>query len=76
MAMVKQAIPAMRTADPNCTIVGPALAGIDTSFLTTCCQQGLLNLVDAVSVHPYRWSPTVENPETLVSDYSIHKESD
>ena len=41
-----------------------------TDFFTVCCQQGLLNLVDAVSIHPYRWSPTVQNPETLVADYA------
>ena len=47
--------------------------GGPTDFFTICCQQGLLNLVDAVSIHPYRWSPTVENPETLVPDYASIK---
>ena len=76
MAMVNRAVPAMCAADPGCTIIGPALSGVadgPTDFFTTCCQQGLLNLVDAVSIHPYRWSPAVENPETLVPAYASIK---
>ena len=70
MALAQQVIPAMRQADSGCTIVAPALSGItsvtNTSYLQSCIQQGLLNLVDAVSVHPYR----ATNPETVVSDYA------
>ena len=54
--LVKLAAPAMRAADPNTTIIGPALGGVGTNpqtYLKTCVQQGLLNYVDAVSVHPY-----------------------
>jgi hypothetical protein len=72
MAVAKQAIPAMRAADPNCTIVGPAVESIESpaqSWLTTCFQQGLLNLVDAVSVQPYRSA----SPETAVNDYAAVK---
>ena len=66
MALVNEAVPAIRSADPNATIIGPATApngtGIDTTFLTSCFnygqrysgQKGLLDLVDAVSVHPYQ----------------------
>ena len=65
MALANQAIPAMGAADTNCTIVGPAVAYIDTSFLTTCFtygnvhpdKKGLLDLVNGVSVHPYLSSP-------------------
>ena len=44
MAMANKAIPAMRAADTvngDCTIIGPALSGIDTNYLTTCFQTGL-----------------------------------
>ena len=64
MALANQVIPAMRAADPNCTILAPA--GASNSFLTTCYQQGLLNLVDAVSVHPYQSG----SPEAVVSTYT------
>ena len=66
MALANLAVPAIRNADPNATIIGPATCpsstGIDTTFLTSCFnygtrypgQKGLLDLVDAVSVHPYQ----------------------
>ena len=69
MAIAKLAVPAMRQADPSCTIVGPAVSYIGSggrSWLTTCFQQGLLNLVDAVSVHPYQ----SDAPESVVNDYA------
>ena len=64
MNVVKQAVPAMRAADPTATILGPALGygGVDTAYLTTCAQQGLFNLVDALSVHPYG----AGNPESYI----------
>jgi autotransporter-associated beta strand protein len=65
MALVTNAVPAIRQADTNATIIAPATSGIDTNFLTGCFQQGLLNLVDAVSVHPYLMSP----PEPVAADY-------
>ena len=32
MSLVEQAVPAMRTADPSCTIIGPAVAITSTSY--------------------------------------------
>ena len=66
MALVNQVVPALRAADPSCTIVAPALSGFDYAFLTTCFQDGLLNLVDAVSVHPYGTA----TPEAVVNSYT------
>jgi polysaccharide biosynthesis protein PslG len=70
MAIAKQVLPAIRQADPSCKILGPALSTITESrssaFLTACCQQGLLDLVDAVSVHPYQ---TVA-PEVAATQYT------
>ena len=74
MALANQAIPAMRAADSNCTIIGPAVSNIDTTFQSNCFnygnahpgQKGLLDLVDAVSCHPYRSSA----PETVAGDYA------
>jgi hypothetical protein len=57
---------AIRAAAPGETMIGPAAAGIDFSFLETCFQSGLLEYWAAVSVHPYRQS----DPETVASDYS------
>jgi len=71
MALAKVAIPAMRQADPNATIVAPALTGLEPkyqeawNFLERCFALGLLERVDALSVHPYRLGP----PESAPSDF-------
>jgi hypothetical protein len=70
-----QAIPAIRTADPSATVIGPAQSKIGVPFLTNCFdygnvnpgQKGLLDLVDAVSVHPY----VKGSPENVISRYSV-----
>ncbi|HEX2950746.1 MAG TPA: cellulase family glycosylhydrolase [Armatimonadota bacterium] len=64
MTLAKIALPAMRKADPEVVCVGPALAGMDFAFLEACLRQGLLNLVDGISVHAYRRV----NPEDAVTD--------
>lgn len=56
---------AVREADPNAVYVGPATSGIDFPFLETCFKGGLLNLWDAVTVHPYRQ----QDPESVIPDY-------
>ncbi|MCS6859297.1 MAG: cellulase family glycosylhydrolase [Abditibacteriales bacterium] len=65
MALAKVALPAVRRADPDATLVAPATSGVDLNFLERCFEQGLLELIDAVSVHPYRREP----PETVTRDY-------
>lgn len=64
-AMAREAGQAMRAADPECTIVGPAVSGFPWDFLEACFKAGVLEWWDAVTVHPYRNSP----PETVVADY-------
>lgn len=69
MQLAKAALPAVRAADPTATIIAPALSTIDIPFLEGCFQRGLLGLVDAVSVHPYRDAM----PETVAEDIThIH----
>jgi len=65
MALAKAVLPAVRRADPKATCIAPATSAIDMKFLEGCFKQGLLRLVDGVSVHPYRH----ENPETVAGDY-------
>jgi hypothetical protein len=71
MALTKVAISAMRQSDPNATIVAPALTGLEPkyqeawNFLERCFVLGLLELVDALSVHPYRVGP----PESAPYDF-------
>lgn len=68
MAWCKKVVPAIRAADAQACIVGPAVSSIDFAFLENCFKQGLLDLVDGVTVHPYR-SPG-RSPETAIAEYN------
>lgn len=58
---------AMRLADPDCTIVGPATSEFPWPYLEEVCKSGLLDELDALSVHPYRHH---RDPETAAADYA------
>jgi polysaccharide biosynthesis protein PslG len=58
---------AVRQADPEATIVGPATSGFPESFLEEFLKSGALEFLDGVSVHPYR-SPK-QPPEGAARDY-------
>jgi hypothetical protein len=58
---------AIRSAEPKATIIGPASSGFPWEFLETVLQSGVLEYLDAVSVHPYR--AYSKPPETAASDY-------
>lgn len=62
--LVKETSTAIRKKNPNAVIVGPALSEIKYNYLEDCMKNGLLNYIDAITVHPYR--PT--SPETLEQD--------
>lgn len=59
---------AIRQADPDATIVGPATSGFPWEFLETLFQSGVLEYLDAVTVHPYREAS--KPPETAAKDYA------
>ena len=59
---------ALREADPNATIIGPATSEVPLKFLEEFFAAGALAHLDAVSVHPYR--PYQKAPETAVEDYA------
>ncbi len=58
---------ALREADPTATIIGPASSTFPLEFLTGFFEAGVLQYLDAVSVHPYR--PYRKPPETVLEDY-------
>jgi hypothetical protein len=66
VALARAAAGALRAADPDAPILAPATAGIDTEFIEACCARGLLEVIDAVTVHPYRHAP----PESVLTDYA------
>ncbi len=58
---------AVREADPQATIIGPATSGFPWEFLETVFKSGALEFLGGVSVHPYR-NP-FKPPETAEADY-------
>ena len=58
---------AVRESDPQATIIGPASSGFPWEFLETFLKSGVLEYLDAVSVHPYRRRE--QPPETAAADY-------
>ena len=67
MAWCKAVVPSIRQADPKACIVAPATSCIPLGFLEECFRRGLLELVDGVSVHPYRGAKS--GPETAIREY-------
>ncbi len=69
MALARATAEAIRRAEPDAAIIGPALGHkvgeqvLDLTFLQTCLDDGLALLVDAVSIHPY------VDPEVVAPDY-------
>jgi polysaccharide biosynthesis protein PslG len=69
MALARATAEAIRRAQPDAAIIGPALGHkvgeevLDYAFLQTCLEGGLAGLVDAISVHPY------VDPEVVAPDY-------
>jgi hypothetical protein len=58
---------AIRETEPQATIIGPASSEFPWPFLETFLKAGVLEYLDAVSVHPYR-NPG-RPPETAAADY-------
>lgn len=56
---------AIKSADPSAMVTGPATAWAPIDFLTTVLSSGVLDCIDAVSIHPYR-----DTPESAASDYA------
>ena len=63
---------AIRAAEPGATIVGPATSTFPWTFLETFLKSGVLEYLDAVSVHPYREPRRA--PETAAADYQKLRE--
>lgn len=55
---------AIHSVAPNAVVVGGATAGMDWNFLYAYLGAGVLDCIDAISVHPYRW----DVPETSTAE--------
>ena len=65
VALVRATAAAIQAVAPGETIIGPASSGVDLGFLEDCFKHGLLEHLDAVTVHPYRH----HEPESVLEDY-------
>jgi hypothetical protein len=65
VALARAAAAAMRRANPNAFIIGPAEAGYDPRWTEAVTRAGLLPALDAFSLHPYRFSA----PDTAAPDF-------
>ncbi len=69
IALVKEVVPAMRKADPNCTIIGGSTSGIwkdSYEWMNFCFKNGVLKTgIDAWSIHPY----SCKTPEYYIEGY-------
>ncbi|HEY3783521.1 MAG TPA: cellulase family glycosylhydrolase [Fimbriimonadaceae bacterium] len=65
MALATQVGQTIRAVAPDEWYIAPALSHWDWPYLEGCFQKGLLDVVDGVSVHPYR----DEEPETVAADW-------
>lgn len=63
--LVIAASKAIHAADPKAIAIGPNMCGNGFGFLEKCCKLGLLDHIDAVSVHPY----SCKTPEAAIAYY-------
>ncbi len=59
---------AVKQADPASTLIAPASSGFPWEFFDSLFKTGILQYLDAVSVHPYREYRL--GPETAAADYA------
>ena len=63
-ALVLATSNAIRSADPNAAILAGVTSGVDWTFVQAIARAGVLPVIDAISVHPYRHT----EPETVATD--------
>jgi hypothetical protein len=68
--LVEAAAPKIKQSDPTGLVVAPATSTIPFDWLESCFKKGLLNHIDALTIHPYR----PKNPETVIKDYARLRE--
>lgn len=60
--LVKETAAALRKADPDVVLLGPSVYQFDFPYIEACLKEGLLDHLDAISIHPY----LRRHPELLV----------
>ncbi|HBH82429.1 MAG: hypothetical protein A2X05_06730 [Bacteroidetes bacterium GWE2_41_25] len=58
---------AIKSAVPEAIVIGPATSQLPLPFIESFLESGVMQYIDAVSVHPYRRYSM--SPETAIDDY-------
>lgn len=66
IALAKATVKAVKAADPQAVVIAPASSEFPWGFLEEMFKAGLIEDLDAISVHPYRGRA----PETVAADYA------
>lgn len=72
-ALVEETAPIIKKEDPTATVAGPALLNLNGEslmWMEEIFKLGVLEHLDALSVHPYRHT----SPETIAGDYQLLQE--
>lgn len=64
IALLREVVPAIRRIAPSIKIIGGSVTpeGVDRGYLRALIDLGLLDWVDAISVHAYVWSRDASTP--------------
>lgn len=77
MRLANRILPRLKAIDPGAFIAAPSTAGAPLPFLEACFRQGLLSLVDGVTIHPYQAfydsPPKNRIPESVDREYQQTK---
>ena len=64
--LVNITAPGIKKADKTGMVVAPATSTIPLKWIEDCFKRGILDQIDALTIHPYRPHP----PETVIKDYA------
>jgi hypothetical protein len=61
--LLRAASMAAKRADPHCTVIGMCTAGTDLAFIEEVLKQNVMDAVDGISIHPYRYPKAPEESD-------------
>jgi hypothetical protein len=67
LQLVRISAPDIRARVPHSVIIGGALSGMPTEYLTRCLEVGLADYVDRISFHPYQLVPEKNYAERVAT---------
>src|SRR3546814_3126424 len=72
--MLKQAYKAIKSTYPDLTVLGGTTVKVPLPYLERLFQEGALDYMDAIAVHPYRGVPEVAGRDDLGDELARSEE--